>query len=86
MPEKKLTIAGKRYTVRTRGHDSNLDLSGPGIVGGWVLPLGTTLDQPDLRAVVVAALAQYRANKKSASEYIQSMMRAEREAREAAQS
>lgn len=69
--ERRITIDGRRYTVRTRSYDSFLNVVGPGIVGGFVLPAGTAIDADDLPKKVRSAIESYRERHKAASEAVQ---------------
>lgn len=51
--KKTLTINGKRYTISTRSYDDNLDIRGPRINRAIS---GVSIDSPDLRERVIAAI------------------------------
>jgi hypothetical protein len=72
---KTLTLAGKKYRLTTRSYDDFLDVQGPGIVGGLVLPAGVTLDSPDLRQQLAGAVADYHERRRSASEWVREHVR-----------
>jgi hypothetical protein len=72
---KTLTLAGKKYRLTTRTYDDRLDLNGPGIVGGIVLPAGVTLEGPELREQVAQAVADYHERRRAASEWVQEHVR-----------
>lgn len=79
--EKKLTISGVRYTVRTRSWDNNLDISGPGshMVGGVCIS-GIAIDDPGLRDRVIVEIAKAKERRKIASENLQASLEAEHKA------
>ncbi len=75
MDTKNVTVDGKRYRVSTRSYDpAVLDIAGPGLVGGRAVVL--TMDAPDFRDRIVAAVRQQKENNRRASDAIQERIRA----------
>lgn len=72
--EKKITIAGKRYTLRKRSYDEHVELRGPGLVC-LAMPAGTTLEDTDLRQKVMKAVADALERKRKASAWVVEQVR-----------
>lgn len=69
-PQKTLTIEGRRYRITVRAWDALLQVEGPGLVVGCVLPAGVRLDSSDLREQVIEALSRAKANSRAAAEAV----------------
>jgi hypothetical protein len=59
---KNLFIAGRTYKLSVRAWDGLIAVKGADLVGGIVLPEGTSLDDKNLKEKVVAAIAENRDN------------------------
>jgi hypothetical protein len=57
---KTLTIDGRRYRLHMETHYGRVIVRGKGLLVGVYLPEGVTLDSPDLRECVAAAIAADR--------------------------
>ena len=75
MNEKKITIAGKKYTLRKRFYDEWIDLTGPGLAWSLTMPAGTTLEDPHLRQKVMKEIAEYKERRRKASEWVTEQVR-----------
>lgn len=72
---KYFTIAGKRYTLKSRSYDSHLTLTGPGLVGAIALSTDITFETPNLRERVVRSIENHKECSRKAREYIQEKQR-----------
>ena len=71
---KRVAINGVRYRLGVR-YDGRVEILGPYVRGGWVLPEGVTLDSPDLRDQVAAAMDRYRQHRRELAEFITERVR-----------
>ena len=74
---KTVTIDGIQYRLTTRSYDGRIVVAGKGILFQCcVLPPGATLDSPELRNVVAAAVADYWRRHREASAIARESFRA----------
>lgn len=71
---KRVAINGVRYRLGVR-RDGRVEILGPYVRGGWVLPEGVTLDSPDLRDQVAAAMDRYRQHRADVSAFVRDQVR-----------
>lgn len=71
---KTLTINRKKYHLSIRSWDGRIEMRGPGLLVGVVLPEGTTLDSLDIREQAIAAIERDRQCSAAAREVVEKLM------------